>query len=51
MTVWIAINEGEWGTIRDMQVFYSHGAAKSYVRSKANKDDYQIISRKVIKPD
>jgi hypothetical protein len=47
MTVWIAINAGEWGTIRDMQVFYSHGAAKSYVRSKANKHDYEIVSRVV----
>ncbi len=51
MTVWIVLHVGEWATIIDMQVFHSHGAAKSYVRSKANKDDYQIISRKVIKPD
>jgi hypothetical protein len=47
MTVWVAINCGEFGAIYDMQVFYSHGAAKGYVRRQKNKDSYSIEQRKV----
>jgi hypothetical protein len=41
------MNIGEWATIRDMQVFYSHGAAKGYVRRQKNAADYQIVERRV----
>lgn len=48
MTVWIAIDCGDFGAIYDMQVFYSQGAAKSYVRSKGDKRDrYSIEQRKI----
>lgn len=48
MTVWVAIDCGEFGAIYDMQVFFSHGAAKSYVRAQGHrKERYRIEQRKV----
>ena len=48
MTVWIAIDSGEFGHIYNMQVFYSQGAAKSYVRSKGEKRDRYVIEQRKI---